>query len=33
MAQKYKVFIDNIELFFVTEEIVGVQILLGRFFS
>lgn len=32
MSQKYKVFIDNIELFFVTEEIVGVQILLGRFF-
>ena len=32
MTQKYKVFIDNVQLFFVTEEIEGVQILLGDYF-
>ena len=32
MTQKYKVFIDNVQLFFVTEEIEGVQILLGNYF-
>ena len=32
MTQKYKVFIDNVQLFFVTEEIEGVQVLLGNYF-